>query len=152
MPYVHIIAGVGTTGSYATLGSDRRNCVSLSRVSLPFLPSTNIGETSKHRDDFNEAPLPSELVMRTKSPCLLSTISSIHYFIARLLATRCVSRGKNALFGAFTISLSKRHIFILACYKLAARCASRGKYDVTRLDILEAFGFAGPSVSGLIDH
>src|SRR5437868_2445147 len=26
------------------------------------------------------------------------------------------------------------------------------RYDVTRLDILEAFGFAGPSVSGLIDH
>jgi len=26
------------------------------------------------------------------------------------------------------------------------------RYDVTKLDILEAFGFAGPSVSGLIDH
>jgi hypothetical protein len=26
------------------------------------------------------------------------------------------------------------------------------RYDVTRLDILEAFGFAGPGVSGLIDH
>jgi len=26
------------------------------------------------------------------------------------------------------------------------------RYDVTRLDILEAFGFAEPSVSGLIDH
>jgi len=26
------------------------------------------------------------------------------------------------------------------------------RYDVSRLDILEAFGFAGPGVSGLIDQ
>jgi hypothetical protein len=30
--------------------------------------------------------------------------------------------------------------------------AKETRYDVTRLDILEAFGFAGPGVSGLIDH
>jgi hypothetical protein len=56
VPYVHIIAGVGTTGSCATLGSDRRICVSLSLA--PSSSSTNTGGMSKQRDDFNEAPSP----------------------------------------------------------------------------------------------
>ncbi len=91
---VRIIAGVGPIGSHGMPGGDHRNCALPLRASLPFLLSSNTGGIGSQQDDFNEVSSPLRAGHEGQESLFASNYL-FHSFIARLLSTRCVSRGQS---------------------------------------------------------